>query len=265
MPLLENEALIRLGSFLTLAACLGALEALFPRRKQVADRLHRWPGNLGLVAVSAGLVRLLFPVLPVVLAAVAEERGWGLLNVLHAPYVLAMLASLAAFDLAIFFQHWAFHTWRPLWMLHRVHHADTAFDFTTGNRFHPLEIMLSMLFKLALVLLLGPPAGAVLLFEVALNGLSMFNHANIAIPVGLDRYLRLVVVTPDMHRVHHSTDRREAHHNFGFNLPWWDRIFATYRAQPRLGHETMLIGLTIFRERRYGSLPRLLALPFIRP
>ncbi|EGJ48441.1 sterol desaturase family protein [Desulfocurvibacter africanus] len=263
--MLENEAFIRLASFLGLAIGFGAMEALFPRREQISDRLHRWLGNLGLVAVSAGLVRLLFPVLPVTLAVVAEKQNWGLLSIVHAPYPLALLTSILVLDLAIYFQHWAFHVWRPLWMLHRVHHADTAFDFTTGNRFHPLEIMLSMIFKLALVLLLGPPAFAVLLFEVMLNGLSMFNHANIAIPVGMDKYLRLLVVTPDMHRVHHSTDRREANHNFGFNLPWWDRIFATYKAQPRLGHETMPIGLTIFRERKYGSLPRLLALPFIKP
>lgn len=259
---MEHEGIIRLAAFLATALGLALWEAAAPRRAPEPDRTGRWPGNLGLVAVSALLVRLLFPLLPVALALLAQEKDWGLIPRLGLPAWGQVLLGLALLDLAIYLQHRAFHAWRPLWRLHRVHHADTFFDFTTGVRFHPLEMVLSMTFKLALVALLGPPALAVLLFELGLNCLVMFNHANVRLPPAADRLLRLLVVTPDMHRVHHSTDMREANLNFGFNFPWWDRLFRTYQAQPARGHETMPIGLTLFRGRKYRSLVQLLAMPF---
>lgn len=257
------EAAIRLASFTGTALILAVWEAATPRRTPEAGRIWRWVGNLGVVAVSTVLVRLIFPVLPVVLAATIHGKGWGLLPHLGLPAFLEVLLGVLALDMAIYFQHRAFHAWRPLWRLHRMHHADTYFDFTTGVRFHPLEIILSMAFKLVLVMLLGPPALAVILFEVGLNCVAMFNHANILLPKRVDRMLRLAVVTPDMHRVHHSTDHVEMNRNFGFNSPWWDRLFGTYKPQPELGHEGMVIGLNVFRDRKYRSLPRLLAMPFL--
>jgi sterol desaturase/sphingolipid hydroxylase (fatty acid hydroxylase superfamily) len=217
---------------------------------------------VGVVVVAAVLIRLLFPVVPVALAAAVGERGWGIMPRLGLPYAVAVVAGFLVLDLAIYWQHRLFHWWRPLWRLHRMHHADTYFDFTTGVRFHPLEFLLSMALKLGLVVLLGPPALAVLLFEIGLNCIVMFNHANIRLPLAADRLLRLVVVTPDMHRVHHSTDMRETGSNFGFNSPWWDRLFATYTAQPAKGHQGMEIGLNIFRDRKYRSLRQLLLMPW---
>jgi sterol desaturase/sphingolipid hydroxylase (fatty acid hydroxylase superfamily) len=225
--------------------------------------MWRWIGNLGVVVISTVLVRLLFPVLPLALAVVIRDKGWGLIPQFGPSPLSEILLGVLILDLAIYFQHRAFHAWRPLWRLHRMHHVDTYFDFTTGVRFHPLEIILSMAFKLALVVLLGPPVLAVLVFEIGLNCVAMFNHANIHLPAPLDSVLRLVVVTPDMHRVHHSTDSVEMNRNFGFNSPWWDRIFKTYKPGPDLGHENMMIGLNIFRDRKYRSLHRMLLIPFL--
>ena len=260
---METEGIIRLGSFLAAALALAFWEAAAPRRVPEPGRAWRWVGNFGVVAVSTLLIRLIFPILPVALAALAREKGWGFIPGLGLPPLLDVVLGVLVLDIAIYFQHRAFHTWRPLWRLHRMHHADTFFDFSTGVRFHPLEILISMAYKLALVLVLAPSALSVLLFEVLLNGVSMFNHANARLPEGSDRLLRLMVVTPDMHRVHHSTDAREFNRNFGFNFPWWDRMFRTYKAQPELGHQGMPIGLTIFRDRKYRSLPRMLAMPFL--
>ncbi|GAB7080489.1 sterol desaturase family protein [Megalodesulfovibrio paquesii] len=260
-----SEPLIRLGSFALAALAFGLLEHRFPRRPTVPGRQRRWVGNLGVVAVSTVLVRLLVPLLPVALAAALRGRGWGLLPWLGLPEAAAAADLLLGFfllDLAIYAQHVAFHRWRPLWRLHRMHHADTFIDFSTGVRFHPLEILLSVFWKLALVAVLGPSPASVLLFEVLLNVLAMFNHANLALPQSVDRWLRYVLVTPDMHRVHHSTDGREMNHNYGFNAPWWDRLFRTYKPAPDQGHLGMRIGLNIFRDARYQSLPHLLWLPF---
>ncbi len=260
---METEGIIRFASFLAVALALGIWELAAPRRIPEPGRAWRWIGNFGVVAVSALLIRLIFPILPVALALLAREKGYGLFPLLGLPPSVEIILGFFILDMAIYFQHRAFHAWRPLWRLHRMHHADTFFDFTTGIRFHPLEFVLSMAFKLALVVLLGTPALSVVMFEVCLNCVVMFNHANVRLPEGADRLLRLVVVTPDMHRVHHSTDAREFNMNFGFNFPWWDRMFGTYKAQPERGHEDMLIGLTIFRERKYRSLPRMLAMPFL--
>lgn len=259
---METEGIIRLVSFLGTALILAGWELNSPRRKPEPGRMWRWIGNLGVVGISTVLVRVLFPVLPVALAVVIRDKGWGLIPQLGLSPLSEILLSVLILDLAIYFQHRAFHLWRPLWRLHRMHHADTFFDFTTGVRFHPLEILLSMAFKLVVIVLLGPPAWAVLLFEIGLNCVAMFNHANVRLPESLDRILRLMVVTPDMHRVHHSTGSLEMNRNFGFNSPWWDRIFRTYKPQPELGHENMVIGLNIFRDRKYRSLQQMLAMPF---
>lgn len=259
--LLENEARLRILVFLLVLLIMAIWEIASPRRRRDIPRLLRWSNNLAIVVLDAALVRLLFPVVAVGLAVIAQQNGWGLLNLLALPQWLAVVVSLLLFDLAIYLQHVVFHAVPALWRLHRMHHADLEFDVTTGLRFHPVEIILSMAVKMTLVLILGPPAIAVLLFEVVLNASAMFNHANVDLPNRLDRMLRLVLVTPDMHRVHHSDIPAETHSNFGFNLPWWDRIFGTYTAQPRKGHAGMTIGLPRFRPRRDLWLDRMLMQP----
>jgi sterol desaturase/sphingolipid hydroxylase (fatty acid hydroxylase superfamily) len=257
-----DEPLIRLGAFGGVFAAMAIWEVLGPRRKQAIGRGLRWPNNLGVVAVDTLLVRLVFPATAVGLALVAEAYGWGLLHAIALPTWVAVASSVILLDLAIYFQHVLFHAVPALWRLHRMHHADLEFDVTTGLRFHPIEILLSMMIKLAVVAALGAPAVAVLIFEVLLNATSMFNHSNVRMPLGLDRVLRWFVVTPDMHRVHHSIASRETNSNFGFNLPWWDRLFGTYRAQPAAGHDAMTIGIEQFRDPRELRLDRMLLQPF---
>jgi sterol desaturase/sphingolipid hydroxylase (fatty acid hydroxylase superfamily) len=263
--LLANESLIRITSFLVIFVAMAAWEATAPRRPRKLSRLLRWSNNLGLVLIDRLLLHLSLPVLAVGFALLAEARGWGLLNAFEVPFALALPVALLALDLAIYLQHVLFHAVPALWRLHRVHHADLEFDVTTGLRFHPIEILLSMGIKLAVVAALGPPAIAVLVFEVLLNATSMFNHSNVRIALGLDRILRWIVVTPDMHRVHHSIHANETNSNFGFNLPWWDRLLGTYRAQPRDGHEGMTIGIEQFRTPRELWLDRLLIQPLRGP
>ena len=260
--LLAYEPYIRLGAFGTVFMVMASWELIGPRRKQTITRRFRWPSNLGVVAVDTLLVRLVFPVTAVGLALVAEARGLGFFNVIALPAWVGIVASVVLLDLAIYLQHVLFHAVPALWRLHRMHHADLAFDVTTGLRFHPIEILLSMLIKLAVVAAIGAPAVAVMIFEVLLNATSIFNHSNVRIPGPLDRLLRWLVVTPDMHRLHHSVDVRETNSNFGFNLPWWDRFFGTYRPQPAAGHETMTIGIKQFRDPRELRLDRMLLQPF---
>jgi len=197
------------------------------------------------------------------MALLAQKSGWGLLNNFVLPYWLEVAVGVIVLDLIIYLQHVMFHTVPVLWRLHMMHHADLDFDVTTGLRFHPIEMILSMGIKLSAVVLMGSPAVAVLIFEVLLNATSMFNHGNIRLPSSVDRVLRFFVVTPDMHRVHHSVVIRETNSNFGFNLPWWDRLLGTYRDQPASGHEGMTIGLSQFRDAKRLTLPWMLALPFI--
>jgi sterol desaturase/sphingolipid hydroxylase (fatty acid hydroxylase superfamily) len=261
--LLTNEPMIRMSVFLGILVVMAAWEVAAPRRRREIPRILRWTNNLGVVVVDTILVRLTFPIAAVGLALIAEERGWGVFNVIEAPGWVAFIVSVMVLDLVIYFQHILFHAVPALWRLHRMHHADLEFDVTTGLRFHPIEIVLSMGIKLAAVAVLGPPATAVLVFEVLLNGTAMFNHSNIRIPLGLDRALRWVVVTPDMHRVHHSVVPQETNSNFGFNLPWWDRLFGTYRAQPAEGHDGMTIGIELFRARRDLWLDRMLIQPLL--
>lgn len=214
------------------------------------------------MSVSTLTVRFLFPLMPVGFALIAEERGWGLLNNIPIPFWLAVVAGVVIFDFFIYIQHVLFHFVPTLWRLHMVHHCDLDFDLTTGVRFHPVEIALSMVIKLGVVYLLGPPALSVLIFEIILNSTAMFSHSNFKIPLGLDRRLRLVIVTPDMHRVHHSVIIRERNSNFGFNLSWWDRLLGTYRDQPEKGHEGMVIGLANLRAAEMLGLLRLILMPF---
>ncbi|UFN49252.1 sterol desaturase family protein [Roseomonas sp. OT10] len=259
--LLANEPLIRLAVFVGVLALMAGLEAFFPRRQRAAGRWLRWPNNLGVVVVDSLIVRILFPTAAVGIALAMEGRGVGLLPWLGMPQPLAVVFAIVVLDFAIYLQHVMFHAVPLLWRLHRMHHADLDFDVTTGLRFHPVEIVLSMVIKLMVVVALGAPAVAVLIFEVLLNATAMFNHANLRLPGWLDRALRLVLVTPDMHRVHHSVVPRETNSNFGFNLAVWDRIFGTYRAQPAAGHDAMTIGIQQFRDPRELRLDRMLTQP----
>ena len=258
------EVPVKLGFFFGVLAVMAVWEVLAPRRALRVSKLVRWGNNLALVFLNSLLLRLLFPAAAVGMAAFAAEQGWGLLNYFTLPAGLAVLVSVIALDFAIYLQHIMVHAVPALWRLHRVHHADMDFDVTTGARFHPLEIMLSMLIKFATIAVLGPPLVAVVIFEVLLNATAMFNHSNVCMPAALDRVLRWVVVTPDMHRVHHSVEDDEANSNFGFNLPWWDRLLGTYRDQPRAGHEAMIIGIHKYNTpRQVAWLPGMLVLPFI--
>ncbi len=263
--ILSDEPVIRLGAFLLVLGVMALWELAAPRRRQDIPRLLRWSNNLALVVIDTVLVRLAFPVAAVGLALVTEARGWGLLNLWDLPFWLKVVLAVLALDLAIYLQHVMFHAVPALWRLHRMHHADLEFDVTTGLRFHPVEILLSMAIKLGVVAALGPPAIAVLIFEVLLNGTSLFNHSNVRLPLSIDRALRLVVVTPDMHRVHHSILPAETNSNFGFNLPWWDRLLGTYRAQPVDGHERMTIGIEQFRTPADLRLDRMLLQPLRGP
>ena len=260
--LFTSEPVVRLSVFAGVFAAMAFWELLAPRRRQAIGRFRRWPSNVGIVVLDAICVRLVFPVAAVGVAVLAEARGWGLFQVQEMPAWLAIIASVILLDLAIYLQHVLFHAVPVLWRLHRMHHADLDFDVTTGVRFHPLEILLSMAIKLGIVGALGTPPVAVLLFEVLLNATTMFNHGNVRFPERVDRVLRWIVVTPDMHRVHHSLVRCETNSNFGFNLPWWDRLFGTYRAEPAAGHEEMTIGIGQFRDLRELRLDRMLLQPF---
>ena len=261
---MHNEVPIRLGFFFGIFAVMAAWEMVAPRRALSVSKAVRWVNNLGLVFLNSLIARLLFPAAAVGVAAFAAEHGWGLLNHYPLPFALSVLLAVVAMDFVIYLQHVLVHAVPALWRLHRVHHADLDYDVTTGARFHTIEIVLSMLIKFATIVVLGPPVVAVLIFEVVLNAMAMFNHGNVSLPRGLDRLVRWLVVTPDMHRVHHSAEDNEANSNFGFNLSLWDRLFGTYIDQPREGHDHMTIGIHHYRDPRQVSwLPGMLALPFV--
>lgn len=260
---MKDKIAIRLGFFIIIFASLTIWELLAPRRSLTTSKRVRWLSNLSIIMLNTVLINLLLPILPVGLALVAEKKGWGLFNYFDCPYWLAVIAGVLLLDLVIYLQHVMFHAVPALWRLHMMHHADLDFDVTTGLRFHPIEIFLSGCIKLAAVVLFGPPVLAVVGFEVLLNMTSMFNHSNLYIASSADRLLRLLVVTPDMHRVHHSVIIKETNSNFGFNFPWWDRLLGTYRDQPAAGHQGMTIGLSQFRDVKRLTLPWLLALPFV--
>jgi sterol desaturase/sphingolipid hydroxylase (fatty acid hydroxylase superfamily) len=262
MLLIGNEPAIRLGIFASAFVLIALWELVGPRRALTAPKTVRWTNNVGLAVVNIFFVRVLFPSAAVGIAILADERGVGLLNAFPVPYPVAMILSLLALDLMMYLVHLMFHAVPALWRMHRVHHADIDFDLTTGVRFHPIQIVLSVPIKFAVIFVLGPPVLAVLVFEALFNAVLVFSHANIRIPTGVDRVLRWFIVTPDAHRVHHSLDATETNSNFGLALTWWDRLFGTYRAEPAAGHERMTIGVEQFRTRRDSWLDRLLLQPF---
>ncbi len=260
---MTTEAAVRLSFFLGTFALVATWELIAPRRPLTCPRGGRWFANLSLVVLDTLAARLLLPVLPVGMAYAVSQRGAGLFNQLTLPLWFEVVLTVMLLDFVIYLQHRLFHSRPLLWRLHRMHHTDLDLDVTSGNRFHPLEIIISMVIKLAVVALFGTPPVGVLVFEVVLNASSQFNHGNIRIPLELDKWLRLLLVTPDMHRVHHSVIPRETDSNFGFNLPWWDRLCGTYRPQPREGHLGMTIGLREFRDPAQLTLGKLLLQPFL--
>ena len=264
MSAFAHEPAIRMSAFVGVFAIMAVWELIAPRRALTVHKSVRWTNNLALVALNTVALRVALPIAATGLALHATDQGWGLLQQVELPEIFSVLTGIIVLDLAIFFQHVLFHAVPTLWRLHRVHHADLDFDVTTGTRFHPIEIFLSMAIKFAVILAFGPPALAVLIFEVVLNATAMFNHANVRIPSSLERMVRWFIVTPDMHRVHHSVLPNETNSNFGFNLAVWDRLFGTYRAQPAKGHIDMTIGLKNFRDpRKVDRLAGMLWLPFV--
>jgi sterol desaturase/sphingolipid hydroxylase (fatty acid hydroxylase superfamily) len=260
---LAHEPAIRLAIFAAVFALVALWEVIAPRRAPTVSKALRWSGNLALVVLNAALLRLALPLGAAGVAGFVVANGWGLLNHFHLPFWLAVPLAVVAMDLAIWLQHVMFHAVPALWRLHRVHHADVDYDLTTGARFHPIEIALSMGVKVAAITVLGPPVLAVVIFEVVLSATAIFNHGNVGLPAALERWLRWFVVTPDMHRVHHSVEEDETNSNFGFNLPWWDRLFGTYRERPRAGHQAMTIGIHGHRDpREVGRVGAMLMLPF---
>jgi len=261
--LLANEKEVRMGFFFGMLVLIGLWEVAAPRRALTISKVVRWTNNLGLVFFNSFILRILFPAAAVGVAQLASEKGWGLFNYYDVPFWYGVIAAVIIMDFVIYIQHVMVHAIPMLWRLHRVHHADPDYDVTTGARFHPIEIILSMLIKFATILLLGPAVIAVIIFEIMLNATAMFNHGNIGLPKAVDKVMRWFLVTPDMHRVHHSVEDDETNSNFGFSLTWWDRLFGTYREQPRGGQIGMKIGIHKFNDPKQVSwLPGMLTLPF---
>ncbi len=261
--ILQYEQPLRLSCFLSVFLLVALWEYFKPRRQLQISKSLRWFNNMALVVLNTWLLRLLFPILAVDMAIFASEQGWGMFNYWQFNPYLEIILSIVLLDMAVYFQHVLFHAVPVFWRLHRLHHSDLDYDVTTGTRFHPIEIMLSMLIKLAVVIVLGASPVAVLLFEIILNATAMFNHGNVYLPSSVDKVLRYFLVTPDMHRVHHSIEYREANSNFGFNLPWWDYLFGTYQAQAKKSHTEMTIGIDLFRDKRYLKIHCLLIQPFL--
>lgn len=261
--LTQHEGILRLSIFAGLLALFIALETLLPKKKRVMPRARRWATNIAIVGIDTVLVRVLFPIAAVGIAIWASANGWGIFNFLDAPLWVSLPASIIALDFLIYVQHRIFHRVPFFWAMHKVHHTDRDLDVTSALRFHPAEIVVSMIYKFACVTLLGAPAAAVIAFEILLNSCAMFNHANLRLPTRLDKAIRLILVTPDMHRVHHSVIKRETNSNYGFCLPWWDRVFGTYNDQPLGGHDAMSIGLLEYQDDKPGELLYSLALPIL--
>lgn len=263
MFLIDNEVFLRLGFFLGIFLCMAFWEKLAPRRALSYSRLFRWLNNFGITAFNSFLVYLVFPVTAVGAALLAWERGWGLSRLISLPPLVDGLAAIIVLDFFIYAQHVFFHRVSLFWRFHRMHHTDLDIDVTTGARFHPVEILLSVVIKMGVVVAIGAPAWSVIVFEILLNATSMFNHSDIFMPENADRMLRRLVVTPDMHRVHHSVIIRETDSNYGFNFPWWDRLFGTYRAQPAAGHTAMTLGLANYRDSKWLAFQWMLLVPFM--
>jgi sterol desaturase/sphingolipid hydroxylase (fatty acid hydroxylase superfamily) len=258
---MPNELAIRLGFFFGIFAVMSLLELVAPRRRLTTPKAVRWLNNISVTFIDSAIARLIVPAGALGAAAAANAREWGLFNHTGLPVLIEGITVIILLDMLIYWQHVIFHVVRPFWKLHMMHHADMDIDVTTGARFHPVEIILSMFIKVAAVVLLGAPVWSVLAFEIILNGTAMFNHSNFALHLGTDRVLRTVIVTPDMHRVHHSVIIRETNSNYGFNLSVWDRLFGTYRDQPVKGHTGMTIGLANFRDPSKLLLPHMLLMP----
>ncbi len=262
--IINNETALRMGVFITILIAMMVLEAVLPRKTRVQGRGARWASNLLLGVIDSLAVRLLFPIIAVGVAASAASKGWGLLNIINLPVWLSIILGIILLDMMIYWQHVISHKWPILWRFHKVHHTDRDIDVTTALRFHPIEIVLSMGFKMGIIVLLGAPIIAVVIFEIVLNGCAMFNHANLRLPRAIDKALRLFMVTPDMHRVHHSTIEPETNSNYGFSTSIWDRIFGSYTAQPAQGHDGMTIGLQEHQTPAPANLFWALTLPFRR-
>ncbi len=262
---LQYEIHIRLSAFFGVLFIIGLWEIRFPRKKLTASKTVRWFGNLGITFINGLALRVSLPIMAVGMAVYCRENSWGLLNVFKVNDGLAIVIAVMLMDFIIYFQHVLFHSVPTLWRLHRMHHTDLDLDVSSGSRFHPIEICLSMLIKLSAIAVIGPLPAAVVVFEVFLNVTAMFNHGNIFIPLGLDRIIRWILVTPDMHRVHHSLIRKETNSNYGFGLSWWDRIMGTYTQAPEAGHSNMTIGIEIFRDPKFLKLHWLLIQPFLKP
>jgi sterol desaturase/sphingolipid hydroxylase (fatty acid hydroxylase superfamily) len=260
---IRNEPLIRISFFIGIFLAVAIIELIVPRRTLTTSKKTRWFGNIGIILINTSLLRLFFPAGAVGIAVWIGRVEWGIFNVIQLPSWLEVAITVILLDFIIYMQHVMFHAVPVLWRLHMMHHADMDYDVTTGTRFHPIEIIISLVIKAAAIAVLGAPVVGVIIFEVLLNGTSMFNHGNFFIPLGFDRVLRLFLVTPDMHRVHHSVFPNETNRNFGFSLSWWDRLLGTYRSQPSKGHEQMTIGLNQFRDPSRLTLGWMLALPFI--
>ncbi|MEW6569754.1 MAG: sterol desaturase family protein [Nitrospirota bacterium] len=264
MFIIDNEVFIRLGFFFGVFFIMAIWELIAPRRSLTQPRRMRWVNNIGVTIFNSMLVRWIFPAAATGAAVLSEQQRWGLFNILTIPQPIAGAVAVIVLDLTIYTQHVFFHKIPLFWRLHRMHHTDLDVDVTTGARFHSIEIILSMGIKIAMVIILGASAWSVIVFEVLLNATSMFNHSNVFMNERIDRLLRMFVVTPDMHRVHHSVIIKETDSNFGFNLPWWDRLFGTYRAQPASGHKAMVLGLANYRDPKWLTLPWMLAVPFAK-
>jgi sterol desaturase/sphingolipid hydroxylase (fatty acid hydroxylase superfamily) len=260
--LVSYEPWIRLSAFAGIFVFMALWEVAAPRRRRPVPRTARWPSNLALVALNTLLMRWVLPTSAVGVALAVEAQGVGVIHWLGVPPAAAFALALVLLDLAIYLQHRLFHAVPLLWRLHRMHHADVDVDATNGLRFHPVEIFLSMLIKFAVITLVGAPAAAVVVFEVLLSSLAIFNHSNVAISEAWDKRLRWLVVTPDMHRIHHSWHADEHNRNYGFNLSGWDRLFGTYLAQPRDGQATMTLGLPAWRDSKWLRLDHMLCQPF---
>lgn len=260
---IDNEAIIRMGFFFSVFFVMALWEVIAPRRALAQSKKVRWLNNLAIAFINTAVVRVIFPTAAVGAALLSEQRGWGIFNAWGVPEAAGGVLAVLLLDLTIYAQHVFFHKISVFWRLHRMHHTDLDIDVTTGARFHPVEIGLSMGIKMAMVVVLGAPAWSVIAFEVLLNATSMFNHSNVFVKRNIDTVLRMIIVTPDMHRVHHSVIRKETDSNFGFNLPWWDRIFGTYRPQPEKGHTAMTIGLENYRDKKWLTLPWMLSVPFL--
>lgn len=257
-----DESSIRVTIFVAVLVCMIVLEAIFPKRQRIEPRSKRWLTNVGLILIDSIVLRIVLPVLAVSVAMTAEEQGWGLFNLILLPFWFELIFAIVLLDMAIYWQHVASHHWPVLWRLHKVHHSDRDIDVTTGIRFHPIEILLSMLYKLLCLLLIGPAVIAIVVFEILLNACALFNHANFKLPIKADQIIRLVLVTPDMHRVHHSVIEQETNSNYGFCLSIWDRVFGSYIAQPSRGHDNMTIGLAEYQTKQPSNLFWALIIPF---